>query len=139
MDGRIAKLDESARALESGLDIRLSKMASNTVSSARAQLESTVDVILQELGTRSAKDLQSQVDDAGVRLGIIQKGIENAVSESMRLQAAGTLESFERSLDELARKSVERCRAALATGLSSLVRGLGDQFRLESDQERPRV
>ena len=131
MDGRIAKLDESARALESGLDIRLSKLATNTVSSARSQLESTVDVILQELGTRSAKELTEQVDEAAVRLGIIQKGIENAVSESMRLQAAGTLESFEKSLDDLSKKSVERCRGALANGLNSLARSLGEQFRLE--------
>jgi hypothetical protein len=133
LDGRIAKLDESARGLESGLDIRLSKMASNTVSSARSQLESTVDVILEELGTRSAKDLQEQVDEAGVRLGIIQKGIENAVSESMRLQAAGTLETFEEDLAQLSRKAVERCRGALASGLNSLVRSLGDQFRLEAE------
>jgi hypothetical protein len=138
LDGRIAKLDESARALESGLDIRLSKMASSTVSSARAQLESTVDVILEELGTRSAKDLQSQVDEAGVRLGIIQQGIENAVSESMRVQAAGTLEAFEGSLDQLSRKAVERCRGALASGLNSLVRSLGDQFRLDSEEQGDR-
>jgi gas vesicle protein len=131
MDGRIAKLNESANALESGLDIRLSKLATNTVSSARSQLESTVDVILQELGTRSAKELTEQVDEAAVRLGIIQKGIENAVSESMRLQAAGTLESFEKSLDDLSKKSVERCRGALANGLNSLARSLGEQFRLE--------
>jgi hypothetical protein len=131
MDGRIAKLNESANALESGLDIRLSKLATNTVSSARSQLESTVDVILQELGTRSAKELTEQVDEAAVRLGIIRKGIENAVSESMRLQAAGTLESFEKSLDDLSKKSVERCRGALANGLNSLARSLGEQFRLE--------
>jgi len=131
LDARIAKLDESANALESGLDIRLSKLASSTVSSARSQLESTVDVILQELGTRSAKELTEQVDEAAVRLGIIQKGIENAVSESMRLQAAGTLESFEKSLDDLSRKSVERCRGVLANGLTSLARNLGEQFRLE--------
>jgi hypothetical protein len=131
LDGRIARLDESVRGLESGLDIRLSKMASNTVSSARTQLESTVDVILEELGTRSSQRLENQVDQAVARLGIIQKEIENAVFESMRVQAAGTLEAFEQSLDELARKSVERCRGALASGLNSLVRGLGDQFRLE--------
>ena len=131
MDGRIAKLNESAHALESGLDIRLSKLATNTVSSARSQLESTVDVILKELGTRSAKELTEQVDEAAVRLGIIQKGIENAVSESMRLQAAGTLETFEKSLDDLSKKSVERCRGALANGLNSLARSLGEQFRLE--------
>jgi hypothetical protein len=131
LDGRIAKLDESVRGLESGLDIRLSKMASNTVSGTRTQLESTADVILGELGTRSTQKLENQVEQAGARLGIIQKEIENAVSESMQVQAAGTLEAFEQSLDELARKSVERCRGALASGLNSLVRSLGDQFRLE--------
>jgi hypothetical protein len=131
LNGRIGKLDESVRGLESGLDIRLSKMASNTVSGARAQLESTVDVILEELGTRSTQKLENQVEQAGARLGNIQKEIENAVSESMRVQAAGTLEVFEQSLDELAWRSVERCRGALASGLNSLVQSLGDQFRME--------
>ena len=131
LDGRIAKLDESVRGLESGLDIRLSKMASNTVSGARSQLESTVEVIFEELGTRSTQKVETQVEQAGARLGIIQKEIEIAVSESMRVQAAGTLEAFEQSLGELARRSVEHCRGALASGLNSLVRALGDHFRLE--------
>jgi hypothetical protein len=133
--GRIAQLDESVRGLESGLDIRLSKMASNTVSAARAQLESTVDVILDQLGTRSTQKLQNQVEQAGARLGIIQKEIENAVSESLRVQAEGMLEAFDEHLDELARRSVERCRTALASGLNSLIRNLGDQFQLEPNSE----
>lgn len=131
LNGRIAKLDESVRGLESGLDIRLSKMASNTVSGARAQLESTVEVILDQLGTRSTQKLQNQVEQAGASLGIIQKEIENAVSESLRVQAAGMLEAFDQHLDELARRSVERCRTALASGLNSLMQNLGDQFQLE--------
>jgi hypothetical protein len=138
LNGRIAKLDESVRGLESGLDIRLSKMASNTVSGARTQLESTVDVILEELGTRSTQKLENQVEQAGARLGTIQKEIENAVSESMRVQAAGTLEAFEQSLEELSRRSVERCRDVLASGLNSLVRSLGDQFRLEPQSNHDR-
>ena len=138
LNGRIAKLDESVRGLESGLDIRLSKMASNTVSGARTQLESTVDVILEELGTRSTQKFENQVEQAGARLGTIQKEIENAVSESMRVQAAGTLEAFEQSLEELARRSVERCRDVLASGLNSLVRSLGDQFRLEPQSNHDR-
>ena len=138
LDGRIAKLDESVRGLESGLDIRLSKMASDTVSGARKQLESTVDVILDELGTRSTQKLDNQVEQAGARLETIQKEIENAVSESMRVQAAGMLEAFEQSVDELARRSVERCRAALASGLNSLVGSLGDQFQLEPTSNQGR-
>jgi hypothetical protein len=136
--GRIAKLDESVRGLESGLDIRLSKMASNTVSGARTQLESTVDVILDQLGTRSTQKLQNQVEQAGARLGIIQKEIENAVSESLRMQAAGMLEAFDQHLDDLARRSVERCRTALASGLNSLMQNLGDQFQLEPTSNHAR-
>ena len=136
--GRIAQLDESVRGLESGLDIRLSKMASNTVSGARAQLESTVDVILDQLGTRSTQKLQNQVEHAGARLGMIQKEIENAVSESLRAQAEGMLEAFDQHLDELARRSVERCRTALASGLHSLMQNLGDQFQLEPTSNHAR-
>jgi hypothetical protein len=111
-------------------------MASNTVSGAHAQLESTVDLILEELGTRGSRQVEHQVEEGTAKLGMIQKRIENAVSESMRVQAAGTLEAFEQSVDELARKSVERCRGALASGLDSLVRSLGNQFRLEpADQD----
>jgi hypothetical protein len=71
-------------------------------------------------------------------LETIQKEIENAVSESMRVQAAGMLEAFEQSVDELARRSVERCRAALASGLNSLVGSLGDQFQLEPTSNQGR-
>src|SRR5207247_812895 len=39
LDGRIAKLNESARSLESGLDQRLGQMAGNTVKDTRSQLE----------------------------------------------------------------------------------------------------
>ncbi|HKS76223.1 MAG TPA: hypothetical protein VJQ82_23625, partial [Terriglobales bacterium] len=131
LNGRIAKLNESARQLEAGLDVRLSKLASNTVSSARTELENTVDVILEELEKRSSHQLEQQVDKASARLGVMQNGIENAVAQSVEQQAARSLEEFEKNLGELAGKSVERCREALASGLSSLVRGLGEQFRLD--------
>jgi hypothetical protein len=88
-------------------------------------------VILEDLGKRSSLQLGEQVDKAGVRLGVLQKGIENAVAESMQVHAAGRLEEFEKTLDELARKSVDRCRGMLAGGLNSLARSLGEQFRLD--------
>jgi hypothetical protein len=46
LDRRMAKLDESARGLESGLDKRLSQMSTDTVRSARSQLESALEVVL---------------------------------------------------------------------------------------------
>ncbi|MGA2979684.1 MAG: hypothetical protein ABSD76_08845 [Terriglobales bacterium] len=132
LDRRMAKLDESARRLESGLDKHLAQMASDTVSSARSQLESALQVALNELGTRNAQELGNQLDEVCANLKIIQKGIEASVSESLRTHVAETLQSFEHSMEELAQQSVEQLRAALAGGLNSLVRSLGEQFCLQA-------
>jgi len=133
LDGRMAKLDESARRLESGLDQRLSRMSSDTVRSARAQLESALEVVLNELGTRNAQALAHQLDEAGANLKRIQKEIEASVSESLRTQIAGNLQSFEDSMEELAQQSVDRWRLALAGRLNSLAGILGEQFRVPAD------
>jgi hypothetical protein len=132
LDGRIAKLDESARTLESGLDRRLTQMAHETVNSARSQLEGAVDLILTELATRSGKELGKQVDDACEHLRIIQKGIESSASSTLRGQVNEALEGFEHSMNELAQQSVESWRHTLASGLNSLARILGEQFQLEA-------
>ena len=132
LDSRMAKLDESARLLESGLDQRLSKMASDTVRTARGQMEGALNVALNELTTRSAQQLGNQLDEARANLKTIQKGTEASVSESLKIQISETLQSFECRMDELARKCMERWRMALAGGLNSLVRILGEQFVLQA-------
>jgi hypothetical protein len=132
LDRRMAKLDESARLLESGLDQRLSKMASDTVRTARGQMEGAMNVALNELSTRSAQELGNQLDEASAKLKTIQKGMEASVSESLKIQISETLQSFECRMDELAQKCVERWRMAFAGGLNSLVRILGEQFILQA-------
>jgi len=132
LEGRMAKLDESARRLESGLDKRLSQLSSETVRSARSQLDSALEVVLSELGTRNAQELRNQLDAASANLQTIQKGIEATVSESLRMQVAATLQSFEQRMEELAQQSVERWQLALASTLNSLARSLGEQFRLQA-------
>ncbi|MGA7905844.1 MAG: hypothetical protein WCA16_00455 [Candidatus Sulfotelmatobacter sp.] len=149
LDRRMATLDESARQLESGLDLRLSRLASDTVRSARGQLESALESALTELGTRNAQELGNQLDEASTKLKTIQKGIEGSVSESLKIQVGETLQSFEQSMEELAQHSVERWRLAFAGGLNSLVRTLGEQFVLQAatdgnagqlgSNEKPRV
>jgi len=134
LDQRMAKLDESARQLESGLDQRLSRMSSDTVRTTRAALDSALQEVLDELGTRNAEALASQLDEASAKLKTIQKGIETAVSGSLRIQLAETLEAFEHSMEELAQQSVERWRLTLAGSLNSLVGVLGEQFRLQATQ-----
>jgi hypothetical protein len=132
LDQRMAKLDESARLLESGLDQRLSKMASDTVRTARGQMDGALEGALNDLAARSTQELGNQLDEAGANLKIIQKGIEASVSESLKIQVNETLQSFEGRMDDLAQKCVERWKIAFAGGLNSLVRILGEQFVLQA-------
>src|SRR5579864_999981 len=106
LDGRMAKLDESACQLEAGLDKRLSQMASDTVRTTRSQMEGVLEVALNELSTRSAQELGNQLEETSSNLKIIQKDIEASVSNSLRLHSAEALHSFERSMEELAQLSV---------------------------------
>ncbi|MGC2542642.1 MAG: hypothetical protein WA372_15675 [Candidatus Sulfotelmatobacter sp.] len=132
LDGRMAKLDESARRLETVLDKRLSQLSSDTIRSARAQLESALEAVLGELSTRNVQQLQKQLDAAGANLQTIQRDIEAAVSESLKIQVAETLQSFEHRMEGLAQQSAERWRLTLAGTLNSLVRSLGEQFLLQA-------
>jgi hypothetical protein len=137
LDTRIAKLDESARGLESGLDKRLGQMASNTMGEVRKQLESAVDEILIELETRSSRELSAQVTAATSQLKGIQSEIETTALQSLDSQVADTLRAFSQSMQELERDSLERLRATLAGGLNAVVRNLGEHFREKPEaQER---
>jgi len=139
LDARIARLNESAMALESGLDARLSKLSSNVVSSTREQLESTVEALLEELKAQSVQQLEADLEEARVRQEKIREGIENAISESMWLHEAGMLKAFEANVDEVARKSVERYKTALASGFQSLMQNLGTHFQMENDETGPKA
>lgn len=132
LSGRIAQLDQSARRLEADLERRLSQMATETVSTARSQLESAVETVLQELGTRNARELDGQLEQACAHLQQVQKQTEASVSESLKSQVAGSMESFERAVEDMAQHSVGRWRGALANRLNSLARILGEQFPLEA-------
>jgi len=134
LDRRMGELDESARRLESGLDKRLSQMASDTVRTARGQMESALEAALNELSTRNAQELTNQLDEASANLKLIQKGIEVSVCESLKSHVAETLQSFEHSMEELAQQSVERWRVTLAGGLNSVISTLGEQFRLQTPE-----
>lgn len=132
LGARIAELDDCACRLESGMDARLSQMANDAISGARIQLESQVDVVLKELGSRNAKELGNQLDDACGKLKTVQKNIETSVSELVRTQIAATLLSFGETMDALAQDSVGRWRVALAKDLDSVAKILGGQFRMEN-------
>ena len=131
LDRRMAKLDESACRLESGLDKRLSQMASDTVRTARDEMESALETALNELSTRNAQELGSQLEEASANLKTIQKEIEASVPESLKIQVAESLRSFAHRMEDLAQQSVERWRLAFAGGLNSLAKILSEQFVLQ--------
>jgi hypothetical protein len=133
LSGRIAKLDEATKRMESGLDHRLGQMASDIVSGARRELEAAVESRLKEMETHSAKELGKQLEDACAHLKMIQKGIEASVSESLQAQVAETLRSFEQNVDRLAQDSVDRLRKKLAGGFNSLVKILGEHLQADAE------
>jgi hypothetical protein len=126
LDSRIAKLDESTRCLESGLDHRLSRMSSDTVKETRSQFESLAHEILEELTARSIKALRDQLEEATKNMQIVQNGIVASVSESLKGQAANALQAFEHSMEHLARLSIERWRLKLEGGLNALAKSLNE-------------
>ncbi len=132
---RIAKLDESARRLESELDSRLTRLASDIISGARTQLDRAVDVVLKELGTRNAKELGNQLDEACARLKTVQKGIETSISALLKAEVSETLVTFGQTMEALAQDSVGRWRHALGRDLHSLAGILGKQFRVDPESD----
>jgi hypothetical protein len=133
LDGRIAKLDASAQALESGLDQRLSQMASNAVRDTRNQLESVANEILEELTTRGVTALGTQLEEATGNMKIVQKGIVASASDSLKAETTNALQAFQHAMDELANHSIERWRLRLAGGLSAVMKNLGEQFQSQDE------
>lgn len=110
-------------------------MSSDTIRSARSQLDSALEVVLAELSTRNARELGNQLDEAKDNLQTIQKRIETSVSELLKMQVVETFHSFERDMEEAAEQSVERWRLALAGALNSVGKHLDEQFRLQAAPE----
>ena len=120
MDRRMAELDETARHLESGLNTRLMKMATETVSGARAQLQSAADSIFENLAARNAKDVEHQLDEAMARLKNVQNEIETFASESVKGRVAEALQSFEKTMDDSGQRSVAAVRSQLQSTANSI-------------------
>jgi hypothetical protein len=126
---RMAELDEAARRLESGLNARLMRLSTETVSGVRTQLQSAADSIFENLVARNAKDVEHQLDEATARLKGIQNEIEVFLSESLKTNLSETLQGFEKTMDDSAQRSVGRWRVALARDLNSVANILGEHFR----------
>jgi exonuclease VII small subunit len=129
LGSRFRSLDESALRLESGMDAHLTRTANEIIAGARLQLEGAVDVVLKELGTRNAKEIGIQLDEACGKLQSTRKSIEASLTELLRTEITGTLLSFGQTVEELAQESVGRWRNALARDLNSVAQTLGQTFQ----------
>jgi hypothetical protein len=128
---RIEKLNEATRSLESGLDQRLSRLSSDTIREARAQFEGMANDVLEELTKRSVAALTQQLDETAGTMKAKQDSLTTAFSESLNVRKTSAIQAFERSMEELARASVERWRAKFEAGLQGLLKSLNEQFREE--------
>lgn len=128
IDLRVRKLDESARSLECGLDQRLGVMSSNTVKETRGQLETLTNGMLEEMATRSVNAFGAQLDEASANMSVVQKEIVASTSESLKIETTRALQSFNQSMDELAKLSVERWRNKLTESLNALAKSVDEQF-----------
>jgi hypothetical protein len=126
LESRIAALNESARSLESGLDKRLGQMSSNVLRDVRSQVESLVGQVLEQLTANSAETIENQIAEARKNLGTIRDEMMASVSGSLSSEAANSLQTFESSMDESAKQSIERWRLKLAGNLNALARNLGE-------------
>lgn len=126
LEHRIAKLNDSARSLESGLDQRLSQMAGNFIRDTRGQLESIATEVLDQLTTNSVKNLENQLAEAGEKMVHAQQATLASCAESLESQTANVLRVFEHSTDEMARHSVEQWRLKLAGNLKDVAKDLGE-------------
>jgi len=133
LDRRIAKLDESARSLESGLDKRLGILASNTMMDVRSQIESVTNGVLEELTAQSVKIVEDRLAEASEKMTVAQKEVVGSVSESLNGQKLNALLGFEHLMKEMAQLSAERWRLKLATGLNVVAKSVGEQFLLEAE------
>jgi hypothetical protein len=134
LDSRMAKLDESATSLESGLDKRLNQMSGNVVKETRNQLESMANEALGQFSTHTAKTLTNQLDDASEKMAIAQKDAVASLNESLNSKVANASQGFEQSIDDMAKLSVERWRLKLASVLNTLAKNVGEQFHTETEE-----
>ena len=133
LDSRIAKLDEATRSLESGLDRRLSQMASSTLKDTRSQLETMANEALGQFTAHGATVVEDQLHETNEKMKIVQEEINTSVSESLKLRAGAGLVDFEHSIKDVAERSVEQWRLGLVQGLNALAKHAAEQFHLRTE------
>jgi hypothetical protein len=132
---RVATLNESVRRLESDLDAHLESVSVEVVSEARTQLESAAALTFKDLQARGSDEVESRLNEICGHLRTIQNRIESSFSGSLQVQGEEAAQSIAQQFEELARKSTEKWRLALARDLNSVAKTLGQQLRQDLEPE----
>jgi len=135
LNRRVAALNESVRHLEADLDRHLGHLAEEIIAGARTQLEEAVDVTFKDFQARSSNDVDARLDEVCSHLRSIQNRIEHSFSGSLQLQTEEAAQAAEKQFGDLAERSVERWRLALARNLNSVAQTLGQQLQKEFEAE----
>jgi hypothetical protein len=128
LEGRIGKLDQAARSLESGLDQRLSVLSSNTIKETRGQLQGVANEMLSEWAACADDTLTRRLGEANEKMRGIETQIVASGSESLHVHAANALRNLEDSMQDLAKRSSTQWRNKLEGALQSLLKSVGEQF-----------
>jgi hypothetical protein len=119
VNSRLEKLDESAQRLELDFQANAEAVARKVMSETKAQLESTVEGLLQQLRAHNAQELEMQLDEACARLTRVQNEIEASISELLQARVSFAMQSFEQTMHDAAQQCVGSWKLGLARQLSS--------------------
>lgn len=92
------------------------------------EMRSNASRALQQEGERQLEQLIRQAEEAGSRLTQLQHEVESSLGQTLRTQIGEQSGRFEQEIGEIARRSVEQWRAALATRLESVAEMLNQQL-----------
>ena len=132
---RMAALNESVRRLESDLDAHLERIAAEIVSGAEGQIDGAVALALKNLQARGSNEVETRLSEMCGHLRTIQNRIEDSFSASVAGRGEEAVQSVAQQFEELAQRSTEKWRLALAKDLNSVANTLGQQLRQEFEPE----
>ena len=132
---RMTALNESVRRLESDLDAHLERIAAEIVSGAEGQIDGAVALALKNLQARGSNEVETRLSEMCGHLRTIQNRIEDSFSASVAGRGEEAVQSVAQQFEELAQRSTEKWRLALAKDLNSVANTLGQQLRQELEPE----
>jgi hypothetical protein len=123
------------RRLESDLDAHLERIAAEIVSGAEGQIDGAVALALKNLQARGSNEVETRLSEMCGHLRTIQNRIEDSFSASVAGRGEEAVQSVAQQFEELAQRSTEKWRLALAKDLNSVANTLGQQLRQELEPE----